>query len=82
MGNTQIVQILNRRCHLFDHYCGFMLTQLSLLQPLIKSASIHILQYYVQMRFVIEKTVHAQYIAMIDATLQPELQGQLLHHHM
>lgn len=58
MCDSDVMEIVNRRGDLPDNAGDFRFLQSFLLEFLVESASVHILQHDVEMRLVVETAVH------------------------
>ena len=76
------MKVVDGRGDLPDDAGDLCLFESFLLEFLVERACVHILQDDVEVRLVIEAAVHLQYVAVLDAALDADLQGQLVDHHV
>jgi hypothetical protein len=81
--DAPVVHVLDCLSDLLYDVGPFFLRQLCLLfQLLVERPSCHVLQSYVEVRFVLEKAVHGQDVAMSEAALDSQLESCLIDHHV
>lgn len=82
MRDADVVEVVDGRGDLPDDAGDLWFLQSLLLEFLVEGASVHVLQHDVEVGLVVEAAVHLQDIAVLDAALDADLQGQLVDHHV
>lgn len=82
MSNANIVEVVNGRSDLADDGGDLVLFDLFLLEFFVEGASVHVLEDDVEVSLIVEEAIHLKDIAVFDAALDPDLKGQLVHHHV
>lgn len=82
MGDSEIVQVVDGRGDLPNDEGCFFLADSLLLGALVEGSSVHVLEDEVEVRLIVEAAVHLEDVGMLEAALDPDLEGQLVHHHV
>lgn len=73
MCDAYVVQVVDGGGDLADDGRGFFLGEAFLFGTLVERPSVHVLQYDIEMRLVVEASVHLEDIAVLETTLDPDL---------